>query len=177
MRKTLLVFIAFTIASALLVSGQPGGADALEQGWLNPPNAARPHAYWLWMNGHVNPATAREELQAMKDAGFGGVLLFDMGARGEKSAQPPAGPAFLSPAWMKQFKESVDQAKQLGLQVDFSVISSWDMGGHWIEPKHGSMGLFSVETTPISLMALMNSVLPEFTAPVITILRIVFILP
>jgi hypothetical protein len=131
----------------MYVSGQTAGTDALEQGWLNPPNAARPHVYWLWLNGHVDRATAREELQAMKDAGFGGVLLFDMGARGPESEQPPAGPAFLSPPWMKQFRESVDQAKQLGLQVDFSVISSWDMGGHWIEPKHGSMGLYSVETT------------------------------
>ena len=119
----------------------------LEQGWRNPPAEARPHTYWLWLNGYVDPATARAELQAMKDAGFGGVLLFDMGARGDKSAQPPAGPAFLSPAWMKQFRESVQQAKQLGLQVDFSVISSWDMGGHWIEPKHGSMGLYPAETT------------------------------
>src|SRR5512136_1837740 len=100
MRKRLLVFTAFAIASALLVSGQPVGTDALEQGWLNPPNAARPHAYWLWMNGYVDPATARQELQAMRDAGFGGVLLFDMGARGPKSALPPAGPAFLSPSWM-----------------------------------------------------------------------------
>jgi hypothetical protein len=83
----------------------------------------------------------------MKDAGFGGVLLFDMGARGDKSAQPPAGPAFLSPPWMKQFRESVTQAKELGLQVDFSVISSWDLGGHWIEPRHGSMGLYPTETT------------------------------
>ncbi|MBL8291525.1 MAG: hypothetical protein JNN08_06800 [Bryobacterales bacterium] len=135
------------LLTVLLLAGQLGANEALEQGWRNPPNAARPHTYWLWLNGHVNPATAREELQAMKDAGFGGVLLFDMGARGEKSAVPPAGPAFLSPPWLKQFKESVDLAKQLGLQVDFSVVSSWDLGGHWIEPKHGSMGLYPVETS------------------------------
>jgi len=137
------MFAAALAASVLL----PAQIVDLERGWRNPPNEARPHAYWLWLNGHVNPTTAREELQAMKDAGFGGVLLFDMGARGEKSTTPPAGPAFLSPAWMKQFKESVDQARQLGLQVDFSVVSSWDLGGHWIEPKHGSMGLYPVETT------------------------------
>ena len=59
---------------------------------------------------------------------------------------PPAGPAFLSPQWLNQFRESVQQAKQLGLQVDFSVVSSWDLGGHWIQPHHGSMGLYSTET-------------------------------
>ncbi|MBN8730134.1 MAG: hypothetical protein J0L64_06295, partial [Acidobacteria bacterium] len=139
------------LAALALLTAQPtaplSSNGELERGWRNPPPDARPHTYWLWLNGHVNPATAREELQAMKDAGFGGVLLFDMGARGDKASVPPAGPAFLSPPWMKQFKESVDQARQLGLQVDFSVVSSWDLGGHWIEPKHGSMGLYPVETT------------------------------
>jgi hypothetical protein len=28
-----------------------------------------------------------------------------------------------------------------------SVISSWDMGGHWIEPPHASMGLYPTEIT------------------------------
>ena len=134
------------VACALAWLPCPAQQDELESGWRNPPNDARPHAYWLWLNGYVDPATARAELQAMKDAGFSGVLLFDMGARGPKNAQPPAGPAFLSAPWMKQFKESVGQARELGLQVDFSVVSSWDLGGHWIEPKHGSMGLYPVET-------------------------------
>ena len=42
---------------------------------------------------------------------------------------------------------STEQAKALGLQVDMSVISSWDMGGPWIEPRHASMGLYTTETT------------------------------
>lgn len=133
---------------ALIASGvaaQKPPDDLLDQ-WKNPPAGARPHTYWLWLNGYVDPATARAELQAMKDAGLGGVLLFDMGARGGKDAQPPAGPAFLSPAWLSQLKESVGDARRLGLQVDLSVVSSWDLGGHWIEPRHASMGLYPVET-------------------------------
>jgi hypothetical protein len=142
MRKRLLV-----CAAAAMLFAQPGTRDELERGFREPPNEARPHVYWLWLNGHVDAATARAELQAMKDAGFGGVLLFDMGARGDKRVQPPAGPAFLSQLWMKQFRESVTQAKQLRLQVDFSVVSSWDLGGHWIQPQHASMGLYPTETT------------------------------
>ncbi len=139
-------------AWSLVCHGSPhaGGienADALEKGFRNPPSDARPHAYWIWLNGYVHGPTAAEELQAMKDAGFGGVLVFDMGARGDKAAQPPAGPAFLSPGWMAQLRASVEQARRLGLQVDLSVISSWDLGGHWIEPRHASMGLYPAETS------------------------------
>jgi len=133
-------------AGLVLLMGWNSTGDELERGFRNPPREARPHAYWLWLNGYVDPESARADLQAMKDAGFGGVLLFDMGARGDNSTQPPAGPAFLGPAWMKQFKQSVDLAKQLDLQVDVSVISSWDLGGHWIEPENASNGLYSTET-------------------------------
>ncbi len=119
----------------------------LEQGFLHPPLAARPDVYWLWLNGYYHPESARADLQAMKDTGFGGVLLFDMGAFGDKAVGPPAGPAFLSPEWMANLKESVGLAKSLGMTVDLSVISSWDLGGHWIEPRHASMGLYTVETT------------------------------
>ena len=149
MMRGMLIAALLALATVAFLPSRngPASADELERGFRNPPAEARPHAYWLWLNGYVDPATAKAELQAMKDAGFGGVLLFDMGARGEESVQPPAGPAFLSPPWMKQFRESVGQAKQLGLQVDFSVISSWDLGGHWIEPQHGSMGLYPTETS------------------------------
>lgn len=135
----LLLAIAFCVQAQTI--------STLEQGFHNPPAMARPDVYWLWMNGFVDPPSAEKDIQAMKDAGFGGLLLFDMGAGGAPKARPPAGPAFLSPEWMAQMKRSVDQARGLGLKVDFSVISSWDLGGHWIEPRHASMGLYPTETT------------------------------
>jgi len=129
----------------LVVWAQP--ADELERGFRNAPPEARPHTYWLWLNGYLDPESARAELQAMKEAGFSGVLMFDMGAQGDRALQPPPGPAFLSPEWMSQFRQAVGWAKELGLQFDFSVVSSWDLGGHWIEPRHASMGLYPIETT------------------------------
>jgi hypothetical protein len=122
-------------------------ADDLAAGFRQPPLEARPHTYWLWMNGHLHAPSAVEELRAMKDAGLSGVLLFEMGARGDKAAFPPPGPAFLSDGWLAQLKLALDEARALDLQVDMSVISSWDMGGPWIEPKHAVMALYSTETT------------------------------
>ncbi|MCC6264691.1 MAG: hypothetical protein IT169_14025 [Bryobacterales bacterium] len=144
MRKSIAAGGVLLLAALLMAACNPGNAD-LERGWRNPPNAARPHVYWLWLNGYVDRDAARAELEAMKRAGFGGVLLFDMGARGPKEALPPAGPAFLGPEWLAQLKESLADARRLGLQVDLSVSSSWDMGGEWIEPRHASMGLFPTE--------------------------------
>lgn len=142
--RALVALAVFPVAGSFSL-----GSDnvSLEAGFRSPPPAARPHTYWLWLNGHVHPATAADELKAMRDAGLGGVLLFEMGARGDPATIPPPGPAFLSPEWVNQLRATAGQAKALGLQVDMSVISSWDMGGPWIEPKHAVMGLYSTETT------------------------------
>ncbi|MBI4622591.1 MAG: hypothetical protein HY736_05125 [Verrucomicrobia bacterium] len=135
--------VAFTATAGTMRAA----TDPLEAGFRNPPMEARPHTYWLWMNGYMHAPSAVAELRAMKAAGLSGVLLFEMGARGDKSAFPPAGPAFLSDPWLTQLKLALAEARTLGLQVDMSVISSWDMGGPWIEPRHACMALYATETT------------------------------
>ncbi len=143
---TLVVTLVVALTATLFTSAS-AAEPTLEAGFRAPPPAARPHTYWLWLNGHVHLPTAFDELKAMRDAGLGGVLLFEMGARGDKATTPPPGPAFLSPDWVKQLRATTDQARALGLQVDMSIISSWDMGGPWIEPKHAAMNLYSTEAT------------------------------
>lgn len=133
------------VIAALLPLSPLAAADDLAAGFRQPPMEARPHTYWLWMNGHLHPPSALEELRAMKEAGLSGILLFEMGARGEKTAFPPPGPAFLSEPWVEQLKLVLQETRTLGLQVDMSVISSWDMGGPWIEPRHAVMALYSTE--------------------------------
>ncbi len=143
-----LSFIKIVCGIAFGIPAGVTAADAsLEDGFRSPPPAARPHTYWLWLNGHVHLPTAAEELHAMKAAGLGGVLLFEMGARGDAATIPPPGPAFLSAEWTRSLRTVAAQTKALGLQLDMSVISSWDMGGPWIEPKHAVMGLYSTEAT------------------------------
>ena len=132
---------------------------SLTDGFRTPPPQAQPHTYWLWLNGYVHLPTAVEELTAMKEAGLSGVLLFEMGARGNPATIPPPGAAFLSPDWMKSLRVVTEHAKSIGLQVDMSVISSWDLGGPWIEPRHASMGLYSTETT-VSSADFVDTTLP-----------------
>ncbi len=74
---------AAAFAALLLGSCGPGSAD-LEGCWRNPPPWARPHAYWPRLNGYVDREAARAELEAMKEAGLSGVLLFDMGAQASR---------------------------------------------------------------------------------------------
>lgn len=115
--------------------------DLLVEGWRNPPATARPSVYYLLLNGYVNRDYVEQELEEFQEAGFGGLCLFDMGARGEKSAQPPAGPPFLGPESVQALAQIIRKAGALGMEVDLSVSSSWDMGGSWVAPEDASKTL------------------------------------
>ncbi len=145
-----LVARAAFLAALLGCGAGPGesaerGAD-LEDGFRDPPREARPAAYWLWLNGYADRAHVEKELRALRDAGVRGLCLFDMGARGDRKAAPPAGPPFMSEEWIDNLAHALGVAARLGMDVQLSVASSWDMGGSWVEPRHAVMGLYSSET-------------------------------
>jgi (4-O-methyl)-D-glucuronate---lignin esterase len=138
-RAATLVVILLLLVAAIAV-GAP-----LDEGFLNPPMTARPYAYYLWLNGYVDADYMEQELEELKRAGLGGICLFDMGARGAETGRPPAGPAFLSDESVEAIARAVRKAGELGMDVDLSVSSSWDMGGSWVPPEDGSMALFHSE--------------------------------
>lgn len=53
------------------------GAGSLWGDFAVPPDSARPWCYWWWINGHADRETITADLEAMKELGFGGVLMFD----------------------------------------------------------------------------------------------------
>jgi hypothetical protein len=122
-----------------------GHIDPLAAGFMNPPKAARPSIYWLWLNGYVNRDYLEQELAQYRDHGIGGLLIFDMGARDDEAAAPPAGPAFLSDEWMGNLAHAVNIAGRFDLDVQVAACSSWDLGASWVTPEHGSMGLYRTE--------------------------------
>ncbi len=46
------------LTTLLFVLTVPSTEDGLEQGFHHPPREARPHVYWLWLNGFVGRAGA-----------------------------------------------------------------------------------------------------------------------
>lgn len=132
-------------ASLLMAALGVAHADSLEDGFRNPPMAARPSTYYLLLNGYVNRGFVEQELTAYKKAGIGGLCVFDMGARGTPETVPPAGPEFLSTESVGDLAHIIRTAGRLGMEVNLSVTSSWDMGGSWVKPEDGSMTLISSE--------------------------------
>jgi hypothetical protein len=120
-----------------------GPAAELEKGFASPPESARPWVYWFWLNGNIAREGITADLEAMKRAGIGGVLIMevDQGA--------PVGPvAFMSPAWRELFKHVVAEAQRLGLEVNMNDDAGWNgSGGPWIKPEQSMQKVVWSETS------------------------------
>jgi hypothetical protein len=136
----------FCLCLALLlclgVHARAESATCLEAGFQNPPDSAKPHTWWHWMNGFVSKDGITKDLEAMKAVGLGGFQLFDVG-RG------PAGPVmFHSPEYHELIAFAFAEADRLELEAGFHNSSGWSStGGPWITPENSMKALVWSEVT------------------------------
>lgn len=120
--------------------------DALQAGFRNPPDAARPAGYWAWMNGYVDQEQFGQELNEWKRRGLRKAYIFECGAR-DPQRIVPIGPAFLSAESVQAIGRAIREAGGLGIELGFTTSSSWNAGGSWVTPEYASMGLYPSTTT------------------------------
>lgn len=69
------------------------------------------------------------ELEALRDAGFGGVEITPIyGVRGHEDRFV----SFLSPDWVDLLEHTLREAQRLGLGVDMATGTGWPFGGPWV---------------------------------------------
>jgi len=141
----LLLLVISSITLQALSAEQKDFTTTLVAEFLHPPKAAKPSVYWLWLNGYVNRAYLEKELKQFSEKGIGGLCIFDMGARGDKKAAPPSGPAFMSDESVEDIAYALKLAGKFDHDVQLAACSSWDLGGSWVQPHHASMGLYRTE--------------------------------
>jgi hypothetical protein len=104
----------------------------LDTGFRQPPDSAKPHTWWHWMDGNVSREGITKDLEAMRQIGIGGFQKFDIGGYFQK------GPIdYMSPAWRDLVKFSISEADRLGLEVTLHNCAGWtSSGGPWITPEY-----------------------------------------
>src|SRR5579864_9837713 len=120
----------FCIGSVLLgftgiVSAVP--VDSLEAGFYNPPDSARPHTWWQWMNGNVTKEGISADLEAMKQIGLGGATIANL-----ECSIPRGNVPFMSAEWRNDFKFAVQEANRLDFKLGVENCAGWsNSGGPW----------------------------------------------
>lgn len=116
----------------------------LKEGFENPSGTALPKVYWWWLNGYTDSTRIKAELLAMKEAGIGGVDIFEIGIlpASDPEHMIPAGPAFMGDSSVQAIKLAVEEAGKLGMEVGLGLASSWNAGGNWVKPEHASKTVY-----------------------------------
>ena len=78
-------------------AGPARRADPLWRAFVDPPDEARPRAWWHWMDGNVDPAGIGRDLEWLHDVGVRGVQMFDGGMGTPLVVPAPVRPG--SEAW------------------------------------------------------------------------------
>ncbi len=150
--KVLAAFLAFAAGGLSSCRSR----DVLVEGFARPPDEARPWVYWMWMDGNLTREGITADLEAMRAAGLGGVVICEV------NVGVPRGPVeFMSPEWRRLFKHVVREAERLGLEVTLNAGPGWTgSGGPWVEPER-SMQHIVAAATEVSGPARFDAVLPR----------------
>jgi len=130
--KAMLLALAFTVMGAWIIAAQSSG-DALERGFRNPPNSAKPRVWWHWMNGNITKEGIKLDLEWMNRVGIGGFQNFDAAMNTPQVVEKRL--AYMTPEWKDAFKYTATLADQLGLEMAIAGSPGWsESGGPWVPP-------------------------------------------
>lgn len=135
-------------AAAQAVDGATKGAqnsgDQLDRGFQDPPNSARPRAWWFLGDGNVTQEGIQKDFEWMKRVGFGGFMRGDFAMR---TPQIVKRVEYMSQEWMDDFEHTTKLADQLGFQMGTSATPGWSAsGGPWVPPSQGMKKFVWTET-------------------------------
>ena len=120
-------------------------SDALERGFLNPPDSAKPRVWWHWMNGNISKDGIKADLEWMKRVGIGGFQNFDAALATPQIVDKRL--VYMTPEWKDAFRYAVTLADQLGLEMAIAGSPGWsESGGPWVPPAQAMKKLVWSET-------------------------------
>ena len=72
------IFLLLAAVGIMFMVSAVAQTDDLTDGFMNPPETARPWVYWFFMDGNLSREGMTADLEAMKAAGIGGVIIMEV---------------------------------------------------------------------------------------------------
>lgn len=135
------LFLSTFLAAIALTFSAKG--ESLEENFRTPPNSAKPHTWWHWMNGYVSAEGITKDLEAMQRTGIGGFQAFQI-----EYKMDPGPVKYLGEEWRELMKHTLQEAQRLGLEVCYHQTAGWSSsGGPWITPEYAMQHVVWTEQT------------------------------
>lgn len=121
-------------------------AETLEEDFRNPPDAARPFAWWHWMGPYFSKDGITKDLEAMKASGIGGATVFNISSyllQGPlKESDPWSANTYRGPAYWDALRHAASEADRLGLELGIhNCVGYATTGGPWIDEERSMQRL------------------------------------
>jgi hypothetical protein len=139
--------ILFLLLFVLSGIGLAGCKSSLEEEFINPPRQFKPMPFWH-INGDLSTEGIRQQMEDAHAAGFTGVSLLPLAARGNR---PGTTPLFLSEDYFDRYQDMLDVAEELQMEIilyddnDFPSGMAGGMLGD-MYPEHTMKRLDKLET-------------------------------
>ena len=148
MGRTRNPFVAILVLIAMLASTSPvsfAQGDALESGFVQPPESAKPRVWWHWLNGNVTKEGITADLEWMKRVGIGGMQMFDGNLGTPVFVDKRL--VWMTPEWKDAFKHAGAEADRLGLEMSMAASGGWsETAGPWVKPEEAMKKVVWSET-------------------------------
>lgn len=126
----LLISILSAVIATPTANAKPAVED-LKAGFESPPAQARPITWYHVMSGNMSREGITKDLEAMAEAGIGGIVLFHV-----TQGIPHGTVRFNSPEHLDLIAHAAAECERLGLLFNFHNADGWSSsGGPWITPE------------------------------------------
>ena len=115
----------------------------LQKLWQEPTSEYRMNTWWFFGYEQTNDEGIRADVEALKDAGFGGVVYYDQNHA--KDARANGAEDAFSPEWWRHLRLAANEAKRAGLSFELNISNGYCAGGRWIDPEHAMQRVASAE--------------------------------
>lgn len=119
-------------------------SEALEKGFVTPPDSIQTSVYWYWISDHISKEGAIKDLHAMKDAGINRAFIGNIGI----DELPYGKVKMFSDEWWEIMHVALKTATELNIEIGIFNSPGWSQsGGPWIKPEESMRYLASSEIT------------------------------
>ncbi len=145
-----LIRICVVCFCVVLFTGHSAAQDRLANEFVTPPAESKMASYW-WVFGPAwTKPEIQRELQVLKNAGIGRVLLFPLYPyEVDNPAKGIVNQNYLSPEFLDTLRYALISANKMDISVDLVMGTGWPYGGPQIPASLSPKRIYS-ETTPVA---------------------------
>ena len=145
-RKACLILFWMTMLASASAQKQDCPINGqIKRMWRNPPSGYQMKTWWFFGYEQTTDEGITADAEALKDAGFGGVVYYDQQHAADASAQG-AEDAF-SPEWWHHLRFAAAEARRCGLTFELNLSNGYCAGGRWIDAAHAMQRVAAAVTT------------------------------